>query len=69
MLAVTDVPLSGPGAWALSTNAHVTARLRCPSTNVSFGDRIVIEQSQTCQLELASNTPGVSPSWRLTRVQ
>lgn len=68
-LAVTDVPLSGPGAWVLTTTAPVTARLRCPLANVSFGDRIVIERSQTCQLELAANSQGASPSWRLTRVQ
>ena len=59
-----DVPLNGPGSWALTASAPVATRLVCPRANTSFAQLIVIDSSQTCQLLITSATSETA-TWRL----
>ena len=66
--AVADVPLRGPGLWTLATSTPITAQLLCTSRTVSVSRRVVIMTSQSCQLQLTSMNPEVSPTWQLTPI-
>ncbi|MGA2969910.1 MAG: hypothetical protein ABSE75_08900 [Acidimicrobiales bacterium] len=66
--AVADVPLRGPGLWTLATSTPITAQLLCTSRTVSVSRRVVIMTNQSCQLQLTSTNPEVSPTWQLTPI-
>jgi hypothetical protein len=66
--AVADVPLRGPGLWTLATSYPIGAQLLCASRTVSVSRRVVIMTSQSCQLQLTSKNPEVSPTWQLTPI-
>ena len=66
--AVADVPLRVPGLWTLATSTPITAQLLCTSRTVSVSRRVVIMTNQSCQLQLTSTNPEVSPTWQLTPI-
>ena len=61
---VVDVPLRGPGSWALVASLPVATRLVCPQPNDSFANLVVVDNAQTCQLLITSNTSSPT-TWRL----
>lgn len=66
---VAVVPLQGPGTWTLVTSAAVRSLLNCATTSSSVTGRVVIAQSQSCQLEITSSNPEVSQTWQLVPAQ
>lgn len=63
---VADVPVQGPGLWTLTTSSPIRSRLQCASSVVAVARRVVIWTPQSCQLQLISTDPEVSPTWQLT---
>jgi hypothetical protein len=64
--AVAVVPLRGPGTWTLSSSAPITAQLLCPNVSGPVNTLIVVNGTQSCQLQLTSANAEVSPTWQLT---
>jgi len=63
---VADIPVRGPGLWTLTTSSPLRAHLTCASAVAPVGRRVVIWTSESCQLQLTSTDPEVSPTWQLT---
>ena len=67
LLTLTLV-VAAPGLWTLATSTPITAQLLCTSRTVSVSRRVVIMTNQSCQLQLTSTNPEVSPTWQLTPI-
>jgi hypothetical protein len=65
---VVDVPLQGPGDWALSTSAPTNQSLQCGAQSSPVFQQVVVGATQSCQLEISSTSSGASLTWQLTPI-
>jgi hypothetical protein len=62
-----DVPLLGPGHWALSASASTDQSLYCGADTSPVVSQVVVGSDQSCQLEITSTSAGTS-TWQLTPI-
>jgi hypothetical protein len=65
---LVDVPLRGPGNWALTTSASTTQSLQCGNQSSPVAQEVVVGATQSCQLEISSTSAEASLTWQLTPI-
>jgi hypothetical protein len=63
---VADVPLQGPGNWAVASSAPVLVTLTCAGTTITVNGQFVIAAHTTCQITITAETPSQFVTWELT---
>jgi hypothetical protein len=63
---VADVPLQGPGNWAVASSAPASVTLTCAGTTITVNGQFVVAAHTTCQVTITAETPSQFVTWELT---
>jgi hypothetical protein len=64
-LAVADVPLRGPGTWAVASSAPLSVTLTCAGTTITVQTQFEIAAHTSCQITITAPSSNQNVTWEL----